>query len=274
MANDKDMITKTNDGYVVELFVNTKKETDFDESVEGISLIEHKTVLAEDDQYEEYKKIIDKMDYKPVIIKAPKMQKDIQAVKIQLRAILRAGKHGDVSIVIPQIATVDEVKEYRQLIEECQAELQLENTPYRKNLKIGVIVEIPSVALNSYEIARECDFFFIDTNSLTKYTYANKKEPSEKFELAVIKLLKQAIEGAHDAGIFCGIYGEPIENDLYLPLLIGLGIDEFTMSAEEISNARRVINDLDKSDCKELVEELIQMRDIEEIEKKLKQIQN
>jgi len=271
MANDKDMITKTNDGYVVELFVNTKKETDFDESVEGISLIEHKTVLAEDDQYEEYKKIIDKMDYKPVIIKAPKMQKDIQAVKIQLRAILRAGKHGDVSIVIPQIATVDEVKEYRQLIEECQAELQLENTPYRKNLKIGVIVEIPSVALNSYEIARECDFFFIDTNSLTKYTYANKKEPSEKFELAVIKLVKQAIEGAHDAGIFCGICGDVVENNLYMPLLIGLGLDQFSINSENILNTRKIISELDKTECKYLVEEILQLRTIEDIEKKLKQ---
>ena len=274
MANEKDIITKTNDGYVVELFVNTKKETDFDENSEGISLIEHKTKFSEDDQYEEYKIMIDKMDYKPVIIKAPKMQKDLQVVKNQLRAILRAGKYGDVSVVIPQIATVEEIKEYKQLIEECQAELQLENTPYRKHLKIGVIVEIPAVALNSYEIARECDFFFIDTNGLTKSTYGNKKVAGNKFELAIIKLLKQAIEGAHDAGIFCGIYGVPIDNELYLPLLIGLGIDEFTMSADVISNARRAIHDLNKSDCKELVGELIQMRDINEIERKLKQIQN
>lgn len=125
----------------------------------------------------------------------------------------------------------------------------------------------------SYELARECDFFFIDTNSLTKYTFGNKEKMSNmytKFQPAVIKLVKQAIEGAHDAGIYCGISGDAIENELYIPLLIGLGLDQFSLETKNIENARKVIGRLDKYDCKELVEEILQLRTLEEIENKLK----
>ena len=122
------------------------------------------------------------------------------------------------------------------------------------------------------EIARECDFFFIDIDSLTNNTFGNKKntELCKKFQPAVIKLVQQTIEGAHDAGVFCGICGQVVENELYMPLFIGLGLDQFSIDANNIPKIRRVINDLDKSDCKELVEEIFQERTLEEIEKKLK----
>ena len=92
-----------------------------------------------------------------------------------------------------------------------------------------------------------------------------------KFQPALIKLIQQAIEGAHDAGIFCGISGRIVENELNLPLLIGMGIDEFSMDSEKLSNARKRISELDKSDCKELAEGILELRTLEDIENKLKQ---
>ena len=192
MTKDKDLVTKTNDGYVVALFANVKNNNDIEDIVEGISILENK------------------MNQKKKI----------------------------------------------------------------HHIKLGIIVEIPSVALNSYELAKECDFFFIETNSLTKYTFGAKEKKHDlytKFQPSVIKLVQQAIEGAHDAGIFCGICGEVVENELYIPLLIGLGIDEFSINSKNITKTRTIISELDKSDCKDLAEEVFQLRTLEDIDNKLKQ---
>ena len=225
MTNDKDLVTKTNDGYVVELFANIKSENEIQDIIEGISILEPKMNLVEEEHQEKYKEVVEKMDYRPVIIKAPEMEEERLVLKTQLRAILRATKHGEVSILFPKISSVTELKEYKEIVEECQNELESENTPYKKHIKLGIIVEIPSAALNSYELAKECDFFFIETNSLTKYTFGAKEKKHDlytKFQPSVIKLVQQAIEGAHDAGIFCGICGEAVENELYIPLLFQL----------------------------------------------------
>ena len=272
MANDKDIVTKTNDGYVVELFTKVGIKSKIEETAEGISILEQDKSLVEDDLYSTYKEIVEKMDYKPVIIKAPEIQKEIMVYKTQIKAMLRAASHGDLSIAFSKVSTVDELKEYKEILKQCQNELEAENTQYKKHMKMGIVVEIPSVALMSYELAKECDFFFIDTNSLTNYTFGNKKdlELSKKFQPAIIKLVQQAIEGAHDAGIFCGICGEVVENELYLPLLIGVGIDQFSIESKNIEKAREAISKLDKYDCKELVEEILELRTLEEIENKLR----
>jgi len=272
MANDKDIITKTNDGYVVELFTKLGIKGKIEENVEGISILEQDKSLVEDDLYSTYKEIVEKMDYKPVIIKAPEMQKEMMVFKTQVRAMLRAASHGDLSIVFPKVATLTELREFKEILQQCKDELENENTQYKKHMRIGIIVEIPSAALMAYELAKECDFFFIDTNNLTNYTFGNKKNLEEynKFQPAIMKLVQQAIEGAHDAGIFCGICGDIIENDLYMPLLIGLGIDQFSLDAKNIEKIREVISRLDKYDCKEIVEEILELRTLEEIENKLK----
>ena len=273
MSNDKEIITKTNDGYVVELFAKVAMKSKIEDELEGISILEPEKGLVEDELYSAYAEIVDKMDYKPVIIKAPEIQKEIKVFKTQIRAMLRAATHGDLSIVFSKISTVEEIREYKRILEESQNELEAENTPYKKHMKIGIIVEVPSVALMSYEFARECDFFFIDTNSLTNYAFGSKKNTGlyKKFQPAVIKLVQQAIEGAHDAGIFCGICGEAVENELYMPLLIGLGLDQFSIEANNIPKVRMLIHELDKSECRELVEEILQQRTLEDIERKLKQ---
>jgi len=277
MSNDKNILTKTNDGYVVELFAKDEIKNEFFDIAEGLSILKIDNNENEDEQYLSYKKIIEKMNYRPIIVNALEIEKNI---KTQLRAILRASKDGDVSIVFSKIATVDEMRQYKEFLEECKSELEIEKIPYKKHIKIGAVVEIPSAALMSYGIAKECDFLFIDINSLTNYTFGMKKNNKEsklyeKFQPGVIKLVKHTIEGAHDAGIFCGICGDVVENNLYMPLLIGLGLDQFSMNANYIEVARKMISELDKTECKYLVEEILQLRTIENIEKKLKQfIQN
>ena len=277
MTNDKNIVTKTNDGYVVEIFAKAEKNSEIEEYAEGISILESEKNLKEEEQYIIYKQILDKMDYKPVIIKVSENEKSIDILKTQLRAILRAAPNGDVSIAFPKVATTIDLQEYIEILEECKNELEKEENTYKKHIKIGIIVEIPSAALMAYELAKECDFFFIDTNSLTHYTFGSKKNNQKdcnlytKFYSGIIKLVQEAKQGAHDAGIFCGICGDIVENESYMPLLIGLGLDQFSMEQKNISKARKIISELDKSDCKELAKEILQLRNIEEIEKKLKQ---
>jgi len=269
MSNDNNVVTKTNDGYVVELFARTNTNSEIGEKLEGLSILEPEKSLVEDEQYAAYKEIVEKMDYSPVMIKAPEMEKETMVLKTQFRAMLRAAKNGDLSIAFPQIATLKELKQYKDLLEECKKELEQENTPYRNHVKTGIIVEIPSAALTSYEIGKECDFLFIDTNSLTNFIFERKQEEA-KIQLATIKLIQQAVEGAHDAGIFCGICGDIVENQANMPIFIGLGLDQFSVEAKNIENIRKTIGGLDKTECKYLIDEILQLRTTQDLESKLK----
>lgn len=279
MSNDKNIVTKTNDGYVVELFANCKPSDEIEEYAEGITILELDSKLDEESLYAQYIGIVEKLDERPIVVKV--MEKDTDILKVQLRAMLRVAKLGDLSIIFPQIASAIELIEYKQLLEECKKELEKKEISYRKHIKVGTVVEIPSSALLSYEIGKECDFFFIDINSLMNYAFGvkqNNKKTTDKyveFQPALIKLIQQAIQGAHDAGIYCGICGGMVENKLYMPLLIGLGLDQFSMDSSKILEMRNAINQLDKSECKYLVEEILKLRKIEDIEHKLKQfVQN
>ena len=170
-----------------------------------------------------------------------------------------------------------DLKEIKETFEECKDELKRQNLPYRNNTKIGVVIEIPAVALMSYELARECDFFFIDSDSLINYMFGKKlnklqlDDMTRKIQLATMKLIRQTVEGAHDAGIFCGIAGEIVENPLYIPLLIGAGIDQFTVQTDNVLNIRNEISKIDKYDCKEFTKEVLILKTTEELENKLRQ---
>jgi len=275
MSNDKILVTKTNDGYVVELFAKIKNsvKSEIKDIAEGLTLLEIKKNQTEEEQFLLYKQIAEKMEDSPITIKVIEKGKDIETLKTQLRAILRAALCGDVSLAFSKIASVKELIELKEVLEECKNELEIEKKQYKKHIKIGTVIEIPSAALMSYEIARECDFLFIETNSLTNYIFGGKYDDSDmaRFQPAIIKLIRFATKGAHDAGIYCGISGDIAENALYLPLLIGLGIDEFSVEQEKIANIRKIINGLERYECKELAEEVLQMRSIEEIDKRIRQ---
>ena len=307
--------TKTKDGYKVELVANIGTPADVElvlkNTAEGIGLLRSEflymdsdSMPTEEEQFLAYKEVAEKMNGKNVIIrtldvggdkelKYLELEKEanpflgyrairlcldnIALFKTQLRAILRASNYGNLLIMFPMISSIEELREAKKILEECKKELDTENIPYKKDIKVGIMIEIPSAALIAYGLAQECDFFSIGTNDLIQYTVAVERGNEKisklytKYHPAVIKLIKDSIQGAHDAGIFCGMCGEAAGDELLIPLLIGLGLDEFSMNSNKILKARKIISQLEKSKCEELVEKVLRLNSANEVEKKLKE---
>ena len=307
--------TKTIDGTKVKLYANIGILKDVEVAIkntaEGIGLfrseflyMDSDTMPTEESQFEVYKNVAEMMQDKEVIIrtldiggdkelKYLKLEKEanpflgfrairlcldnLPLFKTQLRAILRASAFGKIEIMFPMISSIDELRQAKKVLEECKKELDDENIEYDKNIKVGIMIEIPSAALIADKLAKECDFFSIGTNDLIQYTVAVERGNEKisklytKFHPSVIKLIKMAIDGAHSANIICGMCGEAAGDKLYIPLLIGLGLDEFSMNSNSLLNARKRINNLDKAECVKLSEEILQMSSAEEVEERLKE---
>ena len=307
--------TKTIDGTKVKLYANIGILKDVEVAIkntaEGIGLfrseflyMDSDTMPTEKSQFEVYKNVAEMMQDKEVIIrtldiggdkelKYLKLEKEanpflgfrairlsldnLPLFKTQLRAILRASAFGKIEIMFPMISSIDELRQAKKVLEECKKELDDENIEYDKNIKVGIMIEIPSAALIADKLAKECDFFSIGTNDLIQYTVAVERGNERisklytKFHPSVIKLIKMAIDGAHSANIICGMCGEAAGDKLYIPLLIGLGLDEFSMNSNSLLNARKRINNLDKAECVKLSEEILQMSSAEEVEERLKE---
>ena len=314
----KKLDTRTKDDYKVELVANIGTPADIESviknSAEGVGLfrseflyMDNENMPTEEEQFEAYKKVAEAMGDKPVIIRTLDVGGDkeikylhlekeanpflgyrairlcldnIAIFKIQLRAILRASAFGNLSIMFPMISSIEELREAKKILEECKKELDGENINYNKNIKTGIMIEIPSAALISVGLATECDFFSIGTNDLIQYTVAVERGNEKisklytKYHPAVIKLVKLAIDGAHSANIFCGMCGEAASDELYVPLLVGLGLDEFSMNPNSILKTRKRIGELDRKECEKLAKEILIMTSAEEVEKRLKEFAN
>ena len=280
-------------------------------TAEGVGLLRSEflymdsdTMPTEESQFEAYKKVAEIMKGKEAIIRTLDVggDKDLKYLKLekeanpflgyrairlcldnptifktQLRAILRASAFGKLAIMFPMISSIEELRSAKEVLEECKQELDNENILYDKNIQVGIMIEIPSAALIADKLAQECDFFSIGTNDLIQYTVAVERGNEKisklytKYHPAVIKLIKKAIDGAHSANIICGMCGEAAGDPTFIPLLVGLGLDEFSMNSNNILRARRTINNLDKETCVKLSEEILQMASAEEVEKRLKQ---
>ena len=311
----KKLDTRTKDDYKVELVANIGTPADIESviknSAEGVGLfrseflyMDNENMPTEEEQFEAYKKVAEAMGDKPVIIRTLDVGGDkeikylhlekeanpflgyrairlcldnIAIFKIQLRAILRASAFGNLSIMFPMISSIEELREAKKILEECKKELDGENINYNKNIKTGIMIEIPSAALIAVGLATECDFFSIGTNDLIQYTVAVERGNEKisklytKYHPAVIKLVKLAIDGAHSANIFCGMCGEAASDELYVPLLVGLGLDEFSMNPNSILKTRKRIGELDRKECEKLANEILIMTSAEEVEKRLKE---
>ena len=280
-------------------------------TAEGVGLLRSEflymdsdTMPSEESQFEAYKKVAEIMKDKEAIIRTLDIggDKDLKYLtlekeanpflgyrairlcldnptifKTQLRAILRASAFGKLAIMFPMISSIEELRAAKEVLGECKQELDNENILYDKNIQVGIMIEIPSAALIADKLAQECDFFSIGTNDLIQYTVAVERGNEKiskiytKYHPAVIKLIKKAIDGAHSANIICGMCGEAAGDPTFIPLLVGLGLDEFSMNSNNILRARRTINNLDKETCVKLSEEILQMASAEEVEKRLKQ---
>ena len=280
-------------------------------TAEGVGLLRSEflymdsdTMPSEESQFEAYKKVAEIMKEKEAIIRTLDIGGDKELkyltlekeanpflgyrairlcldnptiFKTQLRAILRASAFGKLAIMFPMISSIEELRAAKEVLEECKQELDNENILYDKNIQVGIMIEIPSAALIADKLAQECDFFSIGTNDLIQYTVAVERGNEKisklytKYHPAVIKLIKKAIDGAHSANIICGMCGEAAGDPTFIPLLVGLGLDEFSMNSNNILRARKTINNLDKETCVKLSEEILQMASAEEVENRLKQ---
>jgi phosphotransferase system enzyme I (PtsP) len=176
---------------------------------------------------------------------------DEETFRAQLRAILRASAHGNVRLLIPMISAVEELLRVRALLEETKEQLTRRGADFDANLPMGVMIEIPSAALISESLARECDFFSIGTNDLTQYTLAvdrgNEKVAHlfSPFHPAVLALIDRTVRGAVRAGIPVSVCGEMASNPLAVPLLVGLGIGELSGVASAVPVVKEIVRSLD-----------------------------
>ena len=205
-------------------------------------------------------------------------RKDI--FRTQLRALIRASKYGKLCIMFPMIATLDEFREAKALFEEEKANLIAEGVEVSDSIEVGMMVEIPAAAVNADNFAKEADFFSIGTNDLVQYSMAADRM-SEKVSYlyqplnpSLLRLIKMTIDGAHKNGRWVGMCGEMAGDAMAAPVLLGLGLDEFSMSATSILPARKMINSLKKSEMEELANKALTLATSEEVTQLIKDTLN
>ncbi len=185
--------------------------------------------------------------------------------KVQLRALLRAGLGHNLRIMFPMIATLDEVKEAKKLLAEAREELERAGAPCCQDFQTGIMFEIPSVAWMADEFARQVDFFSVGTNDLTQYTFAAERNNERVAYLgdachpAILRQIRQIITAGHQAGCWIGVCGELAGDPDAVPILLGLGLDEFSMSPSSIPHAKAILRSWTYPDAVGLAEAALKL---------------
>ena len=253
---------------------------------------------TEEEQYEAYKAVLEGMNNKPIVIRTLDIggdkelpyfemeaemnpflgyrairlcldRKDI--FKTQLRALYRASVHGKLRIMFPMISSLEELLDAKEVIKEVLKELDAENIAYSNDVEVGMMIEIPSAAVISDILAKHVDFFSIGTNDLIQYTCAvdrmNQKISHlyNQFNPAVLRLIKTVIDNAHKEGKWVGMCGESAGDQRMIPILLGFGLDEFSMSPISILPARKLITSVSYEDMQNFANEVLSMGTAKEI---------
>ncbi|MCC5889071.1 MAG: phosphoenolpyruvate--protein phosphotransferase [Alkalibacterium sp.] len=292
----RDEPSMTKDGKHVELAANIGTPKDLEgvnnNGGEGIGLyrteflyMDSNELPTEDDQYEAYKKVLEGMGERPVVVRtmdiggdkelpylelpkemnpflgyrAIRVSLDQDAIfRTQLRALLRASVHGNLRIMFPMIATLPEFRDAKAILEEEKAKLIDEGVEVSDAVQVGIMVEIPAAAVLADQFAKEVDFFSIGTNDLIQYTMAADRMNErvsylyQPYNPSILRLIKGVIDAAHKEGKWAGMCGEMAGDQIAVPLLVGLGLDEFSMSATSILKTRSLLKKLDSNQMKEL----------------------
>ncbi len=309
----KGLETITTDGFSPKLEANIGLPSDIsyalDNDAEGIGLTRTEFIYmsrdrlpTEEEQFIAYKEIIEKLGNKSVIIRTldvggdknidyldiPKEEnpflgyrairlclEQTDIFKTQLRAIIRAGAHGNIKIMFPMISNLEELKAAKKLYFEAKEELINEGFIVGNSIQLGIMIEIPSAAVLADVLAREVDFFSIGTNDLMQYMLAADRMNSRisylynQCDPAVLRLIRYVIQKGHEAGIMVGMCGDMASSSELIPLLIGMGLDEFSMPPSSILSIRKQIRQLKKSDCELMLEEALKLGTAEEIKQYL-----
>ncbi|WP_256814722.1 phosphoenolpyruvate--protein phosphotransferase [Cytobacillus sp. Bac17] len=312
LVNEKSV---TADGHHVELAANIGTPKDLKGVVEnggeGIGLYRTEFLYmgrdqlpTEEEQFESYKAVLEGMGGKPVVVRTLDIGGDkelpylnlpkemnpflgFRAIRLcleeqdmfrtQLRALLRASTYGNLKIMFPMIATLDEFRQGKAILEEEKQKLISEGSQVADNIEIGIMVEIPSTAVMAEQFAKEVDFFSVGTNDLIQYTMAADRMNErvsylyQPYNPAILRLVKMVIDAAHKEGKWAGMCGEMAGDETAIPLLLGLGLDEFSMSATSILKARSQISHLNKKDMEALAEKALHMNTAEEVVQAVKE---
>jgi phosphoenolpyruvate-protein phosphotransferase len=305
----------TKDGVRLEVVSNIGNvegaRASLENGAEGVGLLrteflylERTSIPTEEEQYQAYKAILDVFGKMPVVLRTLDVggDKEISYMglaaesnsflgqralrlclvrpdifKPQIRAALRAGKGNNLKMMFPMVATAQEIRDARKVLDECIRELKAEGKPFAENIEIGIMVEIPSAALVADQLAKEVDFFSIGTNDLSQYTMAaDRTNPkvadlSNAFYPAVLRLIREVIKAAHAEGKWVGMCGELAGEPLAAPILLGLGLDEFSMNPPMVPLIKQILRGLDANEMKAVAEQALQLESPKQIENFVKE---
>ena len=306
----RDEETTTVDGAHAELAANIGTPNDLkgviENGAEGVGLYRTEFLYmgrdempSEDEQFEAYKKVLETMEDKRVVVRTLDIGGDkelpylnlpeemnpflgYRAIRLcldqpdifrpQLRALLRASAYGKLNIMFPMVATIKEFRDAKALLLEEKENLTNEGIEVSDDIEVGIMVEIPSTAALADVFAKEVDFFSIGTNDLIQYTMAADRMSErvsylyQPYNPAILRLVQQVINASHNEGKWTGMCGEMAGDEIAIPLLLGLGLDEFSMSATSILKARRQIKGLSKNEMEELAQKAINCATSEEVQ--------
>ncbi|EAF1225679.1 phosphoenolpyruvate--protein phosphotransferase [Listeria monocytogenes] len=253
---------------------------------------------TEEEQFEAYKAVVSGMDGKSVVVRTLDIGGDktlpylelpeemnpflgFRAIRLcfaneelfrtQLRALLRASVYGNLKIMFPMIATVNEFRQARDILLDEKAKLKAAGTEVSDSIELGIMIEIPAAAVLAVQFAKEVDFFSIGTNDLIQYTMAADRMNErvsylyQPYNPSILRLVKMVIDASHKEGKWTGMCGEMAGDQTAVPLLLGLGLDEFSMSASSILKSRSLIKRLDQSEMVKLAEEALNKSTAEEV---------
>ncbi|ARK31646.1 phosphoenolpyruvate--protein phosphotransferase [Halalkalibacter krulwichiae] len=306
--------TTTKDGQHVELAANIGTPKDLEgvinNGAEGIGLYRTEFLYmgrtelpTEDEQFDAYKEVVERMEGKPVVIRTLDIGGDkelpyldlpkemnpflgFRAIRLcleeqeifrtQLRALLRASAYGNLKIMFPMIATLDEFRQAKAILLEEKSKLVDSGVTVSDEIEIGMMVEIPSTAVAADLFAKEVDFFSIGTNDLIQYTMAADRMNErvsylyQPYHPAILRLVKMVVDAAHKEGKWAGMCGEMAGDEVAIPLLLGLGLDEFSMSATSILPARSQLLSLSKEELAVFANDMLYLDTADEVEQRVR----
>jgi len=273
---------------------------------EGIGLyrteylyLNRKDLPSEEDHFNAYKKVVEGIYPHPAIIRTldiggdkflshldlaaemnPAMGlrairfslKEVDIFKVQLRAILRASAYGKVKILFPMISGATEIREVKKILNEVRLNLSAEGIPFDPKMEIGIMIEVPSAVTIADILAKEVDYFSIGTNDLIQYSLAIDRVNEsvthlyEPLHPAILRLVKTVVKAAHQAGIRVAMCGEMAGEPLYVPILVGLELDDLSMNVLSIFRVKKILRAYTFRDCKDLVGKSLHLSTPEEIE--------
>ncbi len=314
LAQLKDKAAVTKDGFKVDILANIELPNEVPKVISagasGIGLYRTEYLFLTrtefptfDEQYRAYSSILRRMGKKPVVIRTFDLGGDKfpgatgknyqlnpflgwrairvcldrpDIFKIQLKALLKASRWGNLSIMIPMISNYEELVKTKEIIEECKQELQKKRVRFSENIPLGVMLEVPSAVLIAEHLADEVDFFSIGTNDLIQYTMAVDRgnellaELYQSFHPSVLSLIKSAVSAAHGSRLKVSVCGEMAADPIGAVLLAGLGVDELSVSFQSVGIIKKIIKSISYTGARQIAENALKMRSHPEINAYLK----